>query len=694
MATVVGDLLVKLSASDNELTAKLAQASTKLKGFGDKMKKVGQSMSLYLTAPMVLAGGASIKMASNFSESLNKVDVAFKSSASDVKKWSETTLKSFGIAQGTALDMAALFGDMATSMGLSTGASAKMSKELVGLAGDLASFKNIGIDEASTALKSIFTGETESLKNLGIVMTEVNLKAFALSKGFKTQYEKMSETEKVSLRFQYVMAKTANAQGDFARTSGGAANQSRMFGEQMKELGVQFGQIMLPLFTKILTAINGWIEKFKGLDDSTKKVILVVAGLAAVIGPLLLAIGFFTSNVLPLLIAGGTAFASAWLPITAVIIGVVAAIKLFNSEAETTTQAIKRLGEASDENISKLEERRASLRKLLKASQENKLDIFSGESIKKANEIAKQAEILGVVKKDNESFVSAVARELKAVNTVIAKYDKKKNAEKESAAVAVETEEEKATSIQRTIGLINNLEKEISELGIKQKEALNPADVKKYGDRIEELQNRIERVKAGRNPVGQDAGTFAQVKGLPAKVDIPVVLNPKVETKSIEEVNKKIEITSNLMRDLATEGISTLAESIGSALGGGGLKSALDNILFMLADFASQFGKTLIEAGTAVLIAQTQLAVNPIGAIVAGGVLVAAAAAIKASASKGMGGGGSGSAGVGRGSGGSGNLEGWRTLREDFVVQVNGTLTGKGKDLVAVINNEGVRKGL
>ena len=141
--------------------------------------------------PLAAAGVASVNFSSDMQEAVNKVEVAFGNAADSVKSWSSTTLNSIGLAQGTALDMAALFGDMATSMGYSQDAAAQMSMALVNLAADLASFKNIGIDQASTALKSIFTGETESLKELGVVMTQANLEAYALAEGYTTAYTAM-----------------------------------------------------------------------------------------------------------------------------------------------------------------------------------------------------------------------------------------------------------------------------------------------------------------------------------------------------------------------------------------------------------------------------------------------------------------------------------------------------------------------
>ena len=265
------NLRVNITGDSSKLNNAISSASSKLSSFGSKMQSVGSSLSMRLTLPLVAAGGAAIKFASDFQESMNKVDVAFGESKQEVKDFAKTTLKQFGIAEGSALDMAALFGDMATSMGLNQGTASDMSTSLVGLAGDLASFKNIGIDQAQTALAGVFTGETESLKRLGIVMTEANLKSFALSKGMDGNVKSMTQAEKVALRYSFIMQSTANAQGDFGRTSGGAANQMRIFQESLKELSANFGQVILPVFTKIVSFANGLIKKFSELSPKTKK---------------------------------------------------------------------------------------------------------------------------------------------------------------------------------------------------------------------------------------------------------------------------------------------------------------------------------------------------------------------------------------------------------------------------------------
>lgn len=205
---------------------------------------------------IVSLGKAWIDFASDLTETKGKVDVVFGSMSKQVDLWAKSSIKSMGLAQQTALDSAALFGDMGTGMGMSQKRAAEMAMSLTQLGADMASFKNITNDIATTALKSVYTGETESLKNLGVVMTQANLEEFARSKGLRKKIKDMKEAEKVELRYLYVMDRTKNAQGDFLRTGGNAANQMRMHSEMLKEIQTNWGMIILPEYTKLLTEAN------------------------------------------------------------------------------------------------------------------------------------------------------------------------------------------------------------------------------------------------------------------------------------------------------------------------------------------------------------------------------------------------------------------------------------------------------
>jgi hypothetical protein len=287
----IGQLTAYLGADITDFLKKMGQAEARFEAAGQKMQQVGKRMSMFVTVPLMAAGGAAFKAASDLQENINKIDAVFKENAKTVRQWSEGAIKSMGLAQSSALDAASLFGDMATSMGMPTEAASKMSMSLVQLAADLASFKNIGIDQAKTALAGIFTGETESMKRLGVVMTENALNQWTLSKGMTEYSNKMSEAEKIQIRYAYVMDMTTNAQGDFLRTQSGAANQMRMFKEGLKETAATFGNVLLPILTPIIERLNNFVKRLNEMSAGGQKTVLVVAGLAAAAGPLLIILG-------------------------------------------------------------------------------------------------------------------------------------------------------------------------------------------------------------------------------------------------------------------------------------------------------------------------------------------------------------------------------------------------------------------
>jgi len=300
---MIQELFVKISSDFKELNKGFEETQSKLTTLGSGLATIGGTLSKVLSLPLLAAGGASIKLASDMEETINKINVSFGDSAQEVKDWSKNSLKSMGLAQQSALDAAALFGDMGTSMGIARKDAAGMSMTLTQLGGDLASFKNVSIEQAMGALKGVFTGETDSLTQLGYVMTETNLKAFAMSKGITKNVEEMTQAEKVNLRYAFIMDVTKNAQDDFKNTSESASNQTRTFGETMKEIGVQIGTIILPIYTKMVTLVNDLLNSFLSLSASTKEKIIIFAGLAIALGPVILALGAVLA-VLPSISAG------------------------------------------------------------------------------------------------------------------------------------------------------------------------------------------------------------------------------------------------------------------------------------------------------------------------------------------------------------------------------------------------------
>ena len=203
-------------------------------------------------------GKKGIDLASDLEEVQNVVDVTFGDGADKIEAFAQSASSSFGLTELQAKRFSGTIGSMVKSMGLTDEAALKMSTALVGLTGDMASFYNLDHQTAFDKIRSGISGETEPLKQLGINMSVANLEAYALSKGIKTAYDQMSEAEKVSLRYGYIMQQTTDAQGDFVRTQDSYANQVRVLQNNLDTLAANVGSLLIPA----LTSAVGWVNNF------------------------------------------------------------------------------------------------------------------------------------------------------------------------------------------------------------------------------------------------------------------------------------------------------------------------------------------------------------------------------------------------------------------------------------------------
>lgn len=247
--------------------------------FSGLIKKAGTLFAgLFAAKKLIDFGKQCIELGSDLSEVQNVVDVTFSTMSSKVDEFAKSAVKSFGLSETMAKQYAGTFGAMAKAFGFSERRAYDMSTALTGLAGDVASFYNLNQDEAYTKLKSVFTGETESLKDLGVVMTQTALDSYAMANGFGKTTSAMTEQEKVALRYQFVMDQLSLAQGDFARTSDSWANQSRLMALQAQSIMATIGQGLINLFTPILKIINVVLGKIAQLAEAFKGFTELITG--------------------------------------------------------------------------------------------------------------------------------------------------------------------------------------------------------------------------------------------------------------------------------------------------------------------------------------------------------------------------------------------------------------------------------
>lgn len=254
-----------------ETTAATKHVERQTSRVANAWKKAGLVIASVLSIGAIVTFGKScIDLGSDLVEVQNVVDVTFGSLNRQVDAFAKNAISQFGLSELSAKKMMGTYGAMAKSFGIAGEAGYQMSAAITGLTGDVASFYNLGTDEAYTKLKSIFTGETESLKELGVVMTQTALDQYALNNGFGKTTAKMTEQEKVMLRYQFVMAQLADASGDFARTSDSWANQVRVLTLRFESLKATIGQGLINAFTPVIQVINTIIAKLQVLASYFK----------------------------------------------------------------------------------------------------------------------------------------------------------------------------------------------------------------------------------------------------------------------------------------------------------------------------------------------------------------------------------------------------------------------------------------
>lgn len=282
------------TASIQEAREELARASAALDQLEDHTNKstdafsrLAKAIGLVMIARKALDTiKTGIDYASDLAEVQNVVDVTFGSATEAINSWSKECLAAYGMNEVSAKRYAGTIGAMLKSSGLAGDAIVDMSKDMVGLAGDMASFYNLDLEIAFEKIRSGISGETEPLKQLGINMSVANLEAYALSQGITTAYNEMSQAEQVMLRYNYLMSTTADAQGDFARTQDSYANQTRLLSESWLEFTGVMAEQLLPVLTTIVSWLNN-IVAF--LTENADMVSAVLVGLATTVGILAVA---------------------------------------------------------------------------------------------------------------------------------------------------------------------------------------------------------------------------------------------------------------------------------------------------------------------------------------------------------------------------------------------------------------------
>lgn len=271
-ATSVGEIGLDLVVNQNQFNKQMS-------GITGMAKKAGAALAgAFAVKKIVDFGKQCMELGSDLQEVQNVVDVTFPSMTAKVDAFAKNAAQSFGLSETMAKQYTGTFGAMAKAFGFSESAAYDMGTALTGLAGDVASFYNLSQDEAYTKLKSVFTGETETLKDLGVVMTQAALDQYALANGYGKTTAAMTEQEKVALRYAFVQKQLSAAQGDFARTSGSWANQTKVMSLQLQSIMATIGQGLINLFTPVIKVVNVVLGKIATLANAFKAFTELITG--------------------------------------------------------------------------------------------------------------------------------------------------------------------------------------------------------------------------------------------------------------------------------------------------------------------------------------------------------------------------------------------------------------------------------
>lgn len=273
----VGQVSIDVLLNNRDFTKQVNKSCTQASNIinnkmGSTISKIGKlAAAAFSVKAIVNFSKSCLELGSDLQEVQNVVDSTFTTMSDKVDEYSKQSITQLGMSETSYKRYIGTLGAMSKSFGFTESEALSMSKTLTELTGDVASFYNLSHDEAYTKLKAVFTGETESLKELGVVMTQTALDSFALAKGYGKTTKQMTEQEKVALRYAFVQDKLSTATGDFTRTQNGWANQTRILNQQWSAFKSNIGQALINALTPAIKSINMLMQKLIQLSGTLKQ---------------------------------------------------------------------------------------------------------------------------------------------------------------------------------------------------------------------------------------------------------------------------------------------------------------------------------------------------------------------------------------------------------------------------------------
>lgn len=298
-------LIVRIGGDISEVLGDFDRVAQKAQRLGRQLQQFGRSMTTFVTLPLVAAGAAAVKLASDAEEAANKFEVVMGGSAVRVRERLEELTDTIPLTRSEMEGLAAGIQDLLVPMGLVRSEAADMSADMVALAGDLGSFNNVNPNEVLEAMKSALAGASEPMRRYGVDTRVARLEAIALEEGLIGQGEALNQTAMAQAVMLAIQRDSTDAMGDAARTVDSTANSFKFLWRNVRQLAITIGQQLTPVVTPLVRQANVVLGQMQELNPTLQTTILVLAGVAAAIGPVALGLGTIL-RLLPLLTTGFT----------------------------------------------------------------------------------------------------------------------------------------------------------------------------------------------------------------------------------------------------------------------------------------------------------------------------------------------------------------------------------------------------
>ena len=343
----VGLLTFAFGANMDGFNKAMGKAQKSLKKFSGKLKGIGKTMTTHITLPILAIGGASVKLAADMEETQDKFETVFASIKDEANSIAKEIQKSYGLSNRETKELMSSTGALLVGFGFTEKEALKLSETVTKMSVDLTSFNNIqgGAKQSSEALTKMLLGETESAKQLNIIVQQG-------TKEYKKRIEKMvlmrGVTElqaKALVNLEIAQEQTRQSVGNFHQTQHTFTNQLRTTKARLEDLGVEIGEKLMPIAEKLLRVVVKMLTWFTNLEEGTQDMILAMAGIAAVIGPAVFVFGSLLgvlAKIGPVLVSIGTFLAAnPWLAAAAAVL-VLTKVLNDNTMALTAQQKAQR----------------------------------------------------------------------------------------------------------------------------------------------------------------------------------------------------------------------------------------------------------------------------------------------------------------------------------------------------------------